>query len=295
MSVSGYVAEGYNLRVCDATNQETSFSHSEIVQKVTISASGSEIRVPCIVKRRRYELQFEIRRQPLSDIIPARLRPKQISLEFYRSNSIATPATKLAVSLEVTQAVVITDDTITGSYCFKTPEDFHSTKETEFIYIALRVHDLFIKYIASDIAVFTNSAQISPKYDLVLGETGKSHIEDLFWFEKASFISKEESTQIKAEIKLEKEEEVESDKKPLVAVIRATESGIKKMRELLKSDNSDYTNQLSEIFQSITGAYTQNVAPLELFSNSETTPVPPPELPMFPLSFPYSLDWDLDY
>ncbi|MBS0634187.1 MAG: hypothetical protein JSR37_01835 [Verrucomicrobia bacterium] len=295
MSVSGYVAEGYSLRVYNETNQKTEHKHSEIVQKVAISASGSEIRVPCIVKKRRYELQFEIRRQPLSDVIPACLQPEQISLEFYRSKSFATKANKLEVSMRESQPILITDDTITGSYSFKTPDDFHSTKETEFIYIALKVHDHLIKYIASDIAVFTHTAQISHKYDLVLADHAKSHIQDLFWFDKASFISKEESRQLKEEKMLAKEEEVDADKKPLLAIIRATETGLKKMRELLKSDNSDYSNQLTDIFQSITGAYSQNVAPLEHFSNSETTPVPPPELPMFPLSLPYSLDWDLDY
>jgi hypothetical protein len=294
MSVSGYVSEGYRLCIYDENDKKIKHKHNELIEKVAISARNSdktrsEISVPCIVKKRRYQVKFKINKQALEAIIP---NPDKISLEFYSSKSAQSPATKLEVTTYGKSPLVITQNTIKATYNFKTPEGFHSSKDSEFIYIALRVHKHLIKYIACDIAVFTHTSQISPNYDLVLGDTGKSHILELFWFNDASFISKESAAQLKAEKKLNEEDEVASDKKPLLTLIQATESAVKEMRELLKCDNSNYEERLTQIVKNINTVYDQNRNQPETPSISETHFFPFEEPLFTPMPFD-SLDWML--
>lgn len=272
MSISGYVRENYNYTVEGVQNQ------APITATVTITPNKceDEIKVPCIVPRI-YKLQFSLLlNKELKKQLPANLDPDKITIQFYEGDSEQTATLNENNVTTRKQVIDVKASTITGECLFKVP-NFHTTVDNNFLYIALKIHKVVIKYLVCDLAVFTNSSQITKDYELVLaGNHVQAILENCFWHPVATFITKKEADEAK---KLQNvADPIPAERKPLHDIVLATEDALAKLKELLHSKKPYNEEQVSQITSMLVSAISK---PQVLYE----TPPESPNIPVSPLAY----------
>ena len=201
MSISGYVQAGYSPHIFSPSGESDGV---ESRVKITYNG-GKEIKVPCLVRKKCYQVAFAV-----SLCNNSMFDPTKVSLVFYRGSSCDNAEEEVNITQKARMISEITSTKIVGNIDFIIAQQFYTTRRKEFLYIALKIDSSLIRFLACDIAVFTNCCQITPEYNLKLGSIAQKIIKKTFWHSHAHFVSKKEKAQMPQQKTEQETEELSS-------------------------------------------------------------------------------------
>ncbi|MBS0634415.1 MAG: hypothetical protein JSR37_03015 [Verrucomicrobia bacterium] len=177
-----YVSDNYSINVGDIEHP-----YSSIVTSCTISRrvddSWEPIQIPFITYRQ-YKLEATLQ---LNVIRSKASKIPEIDLVFFEGTS-ATGATIQSTNVRGILKHDATYNSATGdlsvSFNFTPRDKFRLCKSTpHFLYAALKIDKLMVKFIACDIAVFSSAKKVSPDGKLAIGKSTQNLLQNkCFWF-----------------------------------------------------------------------------------------------------------------
>lgn len=256
MSVSGYVNKDYEVAI---TNQEEDVEevlpYGSVVKELSIQRkvdqAWSEIAVPCIIQSAVYRVDFKIDIGRISRHLPENIKADKIELIFFEGIVLeedeATEFTQWIKKDKKFYNMEISKNEIKGSLGFSINKDYRTLKGKTFLFLALKIDQVVIKYFVLDIAVITNCQQITKDYKLALGGVTQKVFKPAFWYSKEVFHKdgakkKRERSRDGDQVELKKESVVEEGpqstiKKRLKSMIETTQLRVLAMEKLIKSED----------------------------------------------------------
>ncbi len=270
MAISGYSPLDTNIAVFNKnTNEQVAeLKREEIITKVSISKRKdnkySEIAVPFIINTASFKLECIVSTRSIKQHLPARMDGSRIALLFFEKSIKDGEVEKKFFDWEnmsghkglEKEEVTFGNNEIRASYFFKINPSFLFSKKGSFLRIGLRVHDLLIKNLVCDLAVFSSANQLSADNRPILS-TKKDNLQKAFWFSEEIFKKKEPANaKIKTEIDSEELDDVEelirraanekdSSKKQLYELMKITRESFEKMQKLVNSKEAIDANAIA--------------------------------------------------
>jgi hypothetical protein len=195
MSITGYVPERSQVEIFSFETEKVRLPYSSVVNKVSIHKKTvnewKEIGVPFLIKELVYQFHFDIKLDNLRAFLPiAPASEKNVKPLFYVRSLTEKKLVKFKDWDNKNKTfchVDVSENKIAGILCFSINKNFFTSKEKQFLFLALKIQNVVIRNLVCDLALYSNSQQISPEYVLKVRKNAQTILENAFWFNEELF------------------------------------------------------------------------------------------------------------
>lgn len=245
MSITGYVPKDYQLTVSNPAKEKDDLSlpYVNVVKEIAIlrlnGSTWSEISAPCLFQNAVFNLTFKISIEEIKDHLPEVINPGQVSVQIFEMDKDFNETDFRHFEMrkrnygkkKTVNFFKVDGNIIEGSFFFAITKDYGISRNQSLLHIAIKIHNVVIKHLVCDIAVYTNMAKIM-KADgkLALGSKAQNLFETLnvFWRHEIVFETKKaKKNRLKAKRSRQEEDsdspEPSSDESSTHPIVRSEE------------------------------------------------------------------------